>query len=115
MPEADVAKSSPSAGDADEAPTTILVDDVHIDYRVYSDTHRSVRELLARRSTREFRMVQAVRGVSLSVSAGEAVGVIGANGSGKSTLLRAIAGLIPVNVGRVLVRSEPTLLDVSAA
>jgi iron complex transport system ATP-binding protein len=37
---------------------------------------------------------EIVRGVSLSVAAGEWVTVIGPNGAGKSTLLRAIAGLV---------------------
>lgn len=102
-------------GSSDESPITILVEDVEIDYRVYSDNHRSLRDVLARKSARDFRLVHAVRGVSLEVRAGDAVGIIGANGSGKSTLLRAIAGLIHVNEGRVLVRNEPTLLDVGAA
>ena len=38
-------------------------------------------------------------GVSLSVAAGECVGLIGPNGAGKSTLLRAAAGLIPIDEG----------------
>lgn len=46
-----------------------------------------------------------VRGLSLSVKAGEFVGLIGPNGAGKSTLLRAIAGLIPVG-GTVSVAGE---------
>ncbi len=39
--------------------------------------------------------VVACDGVSLSVAAGEAVGLTGPNGSGKSTLLNAITGLVP--------------------
>ena len=38
--------------------------------------------------------IMAIKGVSLSVSKGELVSLIGANGSGKSTLLQAICGLL---------------------
>ena len=42
-----------------------------------------------------------LRGIDLQASAGEFVGLSGKSGSGKTTLLRAIAGLIPVDKGRI--------------
>lgn len=45
--------------------------------------------------------VEAVRGVSLRIEAGQIVTVIGPNGAGKTTLLNAIMGLLPSR-GRLL-------------
>jgi molybdate transport system ATP-binding protein len=43
---------------------------------------------------------------SLLVDAGQMVALLGPNGAGKTTLLRAIAGLIPIAEGRVVVDGE---------
>lgn len=45
----------------------------------------------------------ALRGVDLTIEAGEFVTVIGSNGAGKSTLLSAVAGDIPISDGRILI------------
>ena len=45
--------------------------------------------------------VQALKGVSLHVNAGEVVTIIGGNGAGKSTLMKAISGLEPAAAGSI--------------
>ena len=50
--------------------------------------------------------LQILWDVSLHVSEGEAVGLIGPNGAGKTTTLRSIAGLLPLQGGEVLFKSQ---------
>lgn len=45
--------------------------------------------------------IEALKGISFHVDAGEIVTLIGANGAGKSTTLRTIAGLVPASAGAI--------------
>jgi branched-chain amino acid transport system ATP-binding protein len=51
-------------------------------------------------------VVDAVRGLSLEVHAGEIVGLIGPNGAGKSSTLHAIVGMAPIAGGDVRLHGE---------
>jgi putative ABC transport system ATP-binding protein len=56
--------------------------------------------------------VQALRGLSLDISSGELVSIIGPSGSGKSTLLNIIGGLDKATAGTVQV-GEKTVTNLS--
>src|SRR5215204_6055576 len=45
--------------------------------------------------------VQALRGVTLRIAAGEIVGIVGPSGCGKTTLLELVCGLIEPDAGRI--------------
>ncbi len=47
--------------------------------------------------------IRALRGINLTVRAGEVTGVLGDNGAGKSTLIKIISGLHPHNEGSLKV------------
>lgn len=64
----------------------------------------SMKEWLVRRGRGRRETVHALRGVTFSVAAGEAFGIVGGNGAGKSTLVRVAAGIIPPSGGEVTTR-----------
>lgn len=57
----------------------------------------------------------ALRGVTFTIKAGDAVGVVGRNGTGKSTLLRLIAGVLVPDEGTVVTHARVApLLELNA-
>jgi ABC-2 type transport system ATP-binding protein len=65
-------------------------------------THALIK--LASRTRRD--QLWAVRGVDLTVDAGQCVGVVGRNGSGKSTMLQLLGGITAPTEGTVTVRGR---------
>src|SRR5680860_701720 len=96
---------------ASAARYSVVAEAVEVDYRVYLDRKRGLREFVGTGfKRRAYRHIHALRKVSFSAVSGEGIGVIGSNGSGKSTLMRAISGLLPVSAGRVYASDQPRLL-----
>ncbi len=50
--------------------------------------------------------IEALKGVSISIGAGEVVAMIGANGAGKSTVLRCISGLVKLHSGEIIFKNR---------
>lgn len=91
---------------------TIVVDNV---VKTYAISRGGSEDLKNSRMLRGRQKVEALKGVSMVVSPGESVGIMGLNGSGKSTLLRLISGGEEPTTGRILVKSRPTLMGVAPA
>lgn len=76
-------------------------------YRIFrSPRHRMIEALGFPVSRSTYEEFWAVRNMSLTITPGERVGLVGRNGAGKSTLLKLIAGLIQPTEGTVKVRGK---------
>ena len=63
--------------------------------------------LKVRGVSKHYGPLQVLDSVSLEVRPGELVALVGENGAGKSTLVKCIAGVLPADVGQVLLDSSP--------
>ncbi len=56
--------------------------------------------------TVSYHRIPAIHHLNLTLESGHCVGLFGPNGAGKSTLLKSIAGLLPLETGRVLLEGR---------
>jgi ABC-2 type transport system ATP-binding protein len=92
----------------------ICLENISLDFPRQKKGLISIREVITKRVSlqpKREKWFRAIDGITMSVSRGEVIGIIGRNGSGKSTLLRMIAGIYAPDEGRIRVDGRVTLLS----
>jgi lipopolysaccharide transport system ATP-binding protein len=79
----------------------IDIDSLSKCYHIYEKPMDRLFQMLVRGKKHHYREFWALRSLSLQISRGETVGIIGGNGSGKSTLLQMICGTVTPSTGTV--------------
>ena len=69
----------------------IRVQNVSKNFRVHTERNSTLKERVLYAGRAKYRDFVALRDVSLDVTRGESLGLIGVNGSGKSTLLKLMS------------------------
>lgn len=92
---------------------SIEAEGISASYRVRLDSRDLLTDVrrLFRRVDSGGRIIPALQNVSFTVAKGSILAVVGRNGAGKSTLCRVIAGILPPDDGRVIVRGRLNLLS----
>jgi ABC-2 type transport system ATP-binding protein len=105
MPADATASPSSSARLAAPNPTTplaIQVEGLHKSFRIPTQRVDSLKERAVHPfSSRDYRELHALNGVSFEVRQGEFFGIVGRNGSGKSTLLKLLASIYRADAGMI--------------
>lgn len=77
-------------------------------YKIYNKPWHRIADLFTKRS--RYRDFYALKDVDLTVSSGEALGILGKNGAGKSTILKIITGVTTPSSGQVNVNGNISAL-----
>lgn len=92
------APPAPAAG----APLAIEIEGLEKSFRIPTHKVDSLKERVVRPfSSRDYRELHALDGISFEVRQGEFFGIVGRNGSGKSTLLKLLASIYRADAGTI--------------
>jgi len=96
----------------------IEIEGVSVRYRLAKEKPKTLQEYVIQRlkgRKMDYEAFWAIRGVTIHVTKGETLGIIGHNGAGKSTLLKIIAGVLKPTEGLVTVNGKiAPLIEISA-
>jgi len=93
----------------------VVLEDASRAFSIRADRGGTLKELLLGRRVNGPPPVQALDGVTLRIAPGETVGIVGRNGAGKSSTLKVLAGIIPLDSGRVEIGGQVvSLLELGA-
>lgn len=89
---------------------TISVNSLSKAYKLYDSKYDFIKEAVHPFRKRYHNIYHALKDISLNVSKGEVVGIIGSNGSGKSTLLKILASITTPTSGTYKCKGRVTAL-----
>lgn len=95
--------------------SVIRVQNVSKSFRVHLERNHTLKERVLYAGRTKYRDFVALRDVSLEVTKGESLGLIGVNGSGKSTLLKLMSKILYPDTGSIEVHGRvSSLLELGA-
>ena len=94
-------------------PVSIDTHDAWVEFPIFDAKSRSLKKTFLGkaggtigRNTSNVIVIEALRNITLSLSVGDRVGLVGHNGAGKSTLLRLLSGIYEPTRGEAVVRGK---------
>ena len=93
---------------------SIILNNCNLDLPIYGTINRSLKGTVMASATggriasasKHVTVVQALKGISLDIRAGDRVGLMGHNGSGKTSLLRVLAGIYEPTSGQIQIQGK---------
>lgn len=93
----------------------IIVDNISKVFKLHENPVHSVKERMLNMGRSKYREFVALQPMSLSISTGTTLGILGHNGSGKSTLLKVVSGILKPTTGQIRLRGRlASLLELGA-